>query len=382
MSKKISQIIAIIMCCCAILLTQGQAARAADGSVTLEFTDIAARVAAHNNTVRIGKLSLSEAQNALRLAQTANRERREQRAPINEAIGETKEMINSGTLDETQLREAQSLLSTLEQVASSLSNRNTSQLERTVEAVALQNAQSLGQLVNGAQQLFIRAQQSQLNLALQQSKLEQAEQAVSKAEIRLSHGLGTPAALSEAQLQLHSTRLELAVMENQLRIMLAQLRDYTGYKQGETLSLGDMPELDGDFLATIDVESDAAAAVSANYALKLLNIDRINATATSAKNKITIQMEQQEATVRQNIKQKYDVLLEAQAKLELTVAELRQSEQQLKTAETNFKLGKIAQNALDKQKATLAAKQTAWRNAALTLVLEIGDYRAKVGGLN
>jgi len=380
--KKVFCIITMVFCCGLILLAHGQAAWAADEVVMLNFEDIAARVADYNNTVRLGKLTLSEAQSALRLALAANRERREQRSEVKESINETKEMIASGTLDETQLREAQSLLSTMEQVASSLSTRNTSQLERTIEAVTLQNTQSLNQLVNGAHQLFIRAQQLRLNIVLQQSKLEQAEQAVSKAETRLAHGLGTPAALSEAKLQLSSARLELAVMENQARTMLAQLRDYTGYKQSDILSLGDMPEVKEGFLAAIDAESDAEIAVSANFALKLLNIDRLNATATSAKRKIAIQIEQQEAAVRQTVKQKYESLLETQAKLDLAAAELQQAEQQLKAAETNFKLGKIAQNALDKQKAAVEAKYTAWQNAVLTLAAEIGDYQAKIGGLN
>ena len=383
--KKAFFIIAIILFCGAALMGPGRetrAAWAADKEIVLDYEDIEARVAAYNNTVRIGKISLSEAQNALSQARAANRDRREQRESLGEAISETKDMIESGALDDTALKEAQSLLSTLEQMSDSLRSQTTSQLERTIEAVTLQNAQTVGQLVNGARQLYIRACQLRSNIALQQDKLEQAELAVAKAETRLAHGLGTAAALSEAQLQVSSARTELAALKRQLQTMLAQLRDYAGYKEGETITLGEAPQLDADYLAKIDLESDIAAAVSANYALKLLNIDRINADRTSAKRKITIQIEQQEAATRQNIKEKYDLLLETQAKLDLSAAELKQAQNQLKTAETQFKLGRISQNTLDSKQAACEAKQTAWQNAALTLAAEIVDYQAKVGGLN
>jgi outer membrane protein TolC len=384
--KRIIAVIGMMICCGALLLAADRPAWADDKAVakevTLNFADIAARVAGYNNNVRICKLSLSEAQSALSQAQSANRDRRDQRSNINEAIGETKDMINSGTLGETDLKEAQSMLSSLEQLASSLKSQNTSQLERTIEAVTLQNAQSLGQLVNGTQQLFIRIRQLQNNIALKQSKLEQAQLAASKAKTKLAHGLGTQVALNEAQLQVSYARSELSAMEHQLQAMLAQLSVYAGYKQGEILLLGEEPALDLELLAAIDPKSGAEKAAGNNFALKLLKIDRVNANSTSAKKKIDIQIEQQEATVRQNITQKYDLLLETQAKLDLATAELRQAKQQLKTAETNFKLGKIAQSALDKQQANVADKQTAWQNAALTLVMEMGDYQAKLDGLN
>jgi len=86
--------------------------------------------------------------------------------------------------------------------------------------------------------------------------------------------------------------------------------------------------------------------------------------------------------VRQAVKLKYDVLLEAQAKLDFAAAELLQTEQQLIAAETNFKLGRIAQSTLNRQKAALEARQAAWQNAALTLELEIVDYRAIINGLS
>jgi outer membrane protein TolC len=230
--------------------------------------------------------------------------------------------------------------------------------------------------------LFIRIRQSQLNLAQQQDKLKQAKQAADTASALLAHGLRAPITLSEAQLQVKYAQTELTAQERQLQVMLAQLRNYTGYKQEDIINLGDAPELDSDFLAAIDLEQDTEAAVSANFALKLLNIDRINADRTSAKRKIAIQIEQQEATIRQTVREKYDVLQEAQAKLDLAAAELAQAAQQLKTAEVNFKLGRISQKALDSKKTALAAKQTAWQNAALTLVSEIGDYQAKISGLS
>ena len=378
--KKPSIIIALILCLSSLL--PGRAAWAADKEIALDYEDIAARVERYNSTVRIGKLSLSEANNALDAAKQANRDRREQRESVDAAIGETQEMIASGTLDETQLKEAQSLLSTLGQLSDSLRSQNTSQLERTIEAVTLQNSQSLAQLVNGAQQQFIRAWQLRLNMDQQQNKLAQAEAVVKKAQIKLIHGLGTAVALAEAKLQVSSVKTELTAMEHQWQSMLTQLGNYTGYKQGEIVSLGEAPQLEEEVLAELDPLEDADEAVAANFALKLLRIDRINANSTSAKRKIDIQIEQQEATVRQNIKQKYDVLLEAQAKLELAEAELAQAARQLNTAQTNFKLGKISQSALDKVKDACAAKEASMQNAALTLILELGDYQAKVGGLN
>ena len=382
MKKVVIIIITLLLCGCSIFITANQTARAADQEITLNYEDIAARVAGYNSTVRIGKISLSEAQSALSQAQSANRDRREQRASLNEAISETTDMIENGALDDTALKEAQTLLSTLEQMSDSLRNQNTSQLERTIEAVTLQNAQSLDQLINGARQLFIRAWQLQLNINLQLSKVEQAKLEVGKAEIRLAHGLGTSAALSEAQLQVFSASTELAALERQLQVMLDQLRDYFGYKPETTVKLGEAPELDDDYLAEIDIEQDAAAAVSANFALKLLNIDRINANSSSAKRKITIQIEQQEAAVKQAVEQKYQVLLETQTKLDLAAAELAQAAQQLAAAQTHFDLGRIAKNTLDKQQATWEAKQTSWQNAVLALIAELEDYLAKVGGLS
>jgi outer membrane protein TolC len=285
-------------------------------------------------------------------------------------------------LDDTALKEAQSLLSSLEQIASSLGSQSTSQLERTIEAVTLQNAQSLEQLVNGAQQLFIRIKQMQLNIVLQQNKLKEAKLAVSKAETKLTHGLGTSASHAEAKLQESTAETELTVLKNQLQTMLTQLRDYTGYKNGEILTLGEVPEPAAEILAEIDIEADTEAAVAANYALKMLKIERVNASSATAKKKVDIQIEQQEAALRQNIQQKYAQLLETQAKLDLATAELRQAEQQLKTAETNFKLGKIPQNMLDSKKAALAAKQTAQQNAVLTMIAELEDYQSKINGLN
>jgi outer membrane protein TolC len=380
-SVKAILITAIILWC-GVLPVSGQTARAAEKEIILNYEDIPARVGAYNNTVRIGKLSLSEAQSALSQVRDANRDRRQQRESINEAIGETQDMIESGNLDDTALKEAQSLLSTLKQMADNLGSLSTSQLERTIEAVTLQNTQTINQLVNGARQLFIRVRQLQQNITLQQDKLKQAQLAAEINESLLAHGLRTPVALNEAQLQVSYAKTELTAQEHQLQVLLAQLRDYTGYKQGETLTLGEAPELDADFLADIDLEQDIEAALNANFALKLLHIDRVNADRTNAKRKIAIQIEQQEVTLRQAIKQKYDVLLETQAKLDLAATELSQARQQMKTAETTFKLGKISQNALDNKKTALTAKQIAWQNAVWTLVAEIEDYQAKINGLS
>ena len=380
MKKNI--ILCAIILCCGLLLAPGQAARAEDKEVSLEYEDIAARVERYNSTVRIGKISLSEAQSALSQAQDANRERRKQRESVEAAIDETKELISGGTLDETQLKEAQSLLSTLGQLSDSLRSQNTGQLERTIEAVTLQNAQSLAQLINGAEQQFIRAHQLQLSIEQQRSKLATAETELNKARVKLDHGLGTAKALAEAKLQVSSAKVELTALEHQWQSMLTQLGNYTGYRQGEIIALGEAPEVDEEVLAELDPLTDAEAAVGASYALKLLKIERINVNGSSAKRKIDIQIEQQEATVRQNIMLKFDILLEACAKLELAEAELDLSAQQLKTAEAYFELGKVSQSALDKQKAAYAAKEAALQNAALTLLLELTDYQAKVGGLN
>jgi hypothetical protein len=62
---------AIFLCCVSFLVASSLMAGAADKKVAdkevvLNLEDIEARVAGYNNTVRIGKLSLTEAQNALR----------------------------------------------------------------------------------------------------------------------------------------------------------------------------------------------------------------------------------------------------------------------------------------------------------------------------
>ena len=382
MKKSLFLITAILCYICLLLLPEQGVWAADDKNVSLDYEDIAARVDRYNSTIRIGKLSLSEAKNALDVAKQANKDRRGQRDSVDSSIGETQDLINGGNLDETQLKEAQSLLSTLNQLSDSLRSQNTSQLERTIEAVTLQNAQSLAQLVNGAQQQFIRAWQLRLYIEQQQSKLAQAEAEVKKAQVKLNHGLGTAVALTEAKLQVSSAKTELTVMEHQWQSMLAQLENYTGYKLGEIIALGEVPELDKDVLTALHPLEDADKAIATNFALKLLRIDRINANSTSAKRKIDIQIEQQEATVRQNIKQKYDVLLETQTKLELAEAELQQNEHLLKIAENSFKLGKISQNALDKQITAYTTKKIAQQNAALTVVLELSDYLSKVNGLN
>ncbi|MCL1975835.1 MAG: TolC family protein [Firmicutes bacterium] len=379
--KKHIIIIALILCLSSLLLP-GRVAWATDKEITLDYQDIAARVEKYNSTMRISKLSLSEAQSALSTAKQSNREQRKQRDSVEAAIGETKELIVGGTLDETQLKEAQSLLSTLGQLSDSLRSQNTSQLERTIEAISLQNAQSLAQLINGAQQQFIRAWQLQLNIDQQQNKLKQAEAAVNIAKTKLDHGLGTTWALAEAKLQVSIAQTELTAMKNQWQNILTQLENYTGYPQGEIIALGEAPQLDEELLSKLQLLKNIESAVAANFSLKLLSIDRINASSTSAKKKIDIQIEQQQTTVRQNIKQKYDALKEAQAKLELAEAELQQNEQLLKIAENSFKLGKISQNALDMQKAAYTAKKIAQQNAALTVVLELSDYLSKVNGLN
>ncbi|GEM_PF-2819614 len=246
----------------------------------------------------------------------------------------------------------------------------------TVE-IHVQQTEAL--LVYTAENYFVSYNQLKYNLPAAEQGLELLKTSVKIAEINYQYGLGDQIDVDNVKTQLAEAESNYLTMQNQISVLLTQLKILLNIDPQATLEIGDVPEADQIYFAAINSEQDMATALKNSYTLKIKDVEATYSPSSRKTN--LLDLEQAERDAKASYMQDYAALGEQSAKTMLAEQKLTQAEHSLYVSQQQYTTGLISKVALAKAQNQYASAKAEAQNEEAAMFWQIESYKAMIAGL-
>lgn len=236
--------------------------------------------------------------------------------------------------------------------------------------------------------LVKQAQEGMIGYWTQVYNMESLEESINQAQLnydstvtRLGAGMSTQADLLSAKESVTSAQASLLTAKSSLSKAKEELCLMLGWNYGADVEICGLPEPDMDSIASIDLESDIAAALENNYSLRILKRQVENAVSASNRESLEQSLKSQREVAANSVKTAYQNLVLAKEDYEQTLQSHALEQSTMASADQKLLAGTMTRNAYQKQKSAFTASEVSVRTQKLALLKAQINYRWAVDGL-
>lgn len=249
------------------------------------------------------------------------------------------------------------------------------------ETVKLGYDQTEAGLVQQAQGLMISYWNQYYSLDSLRARKTLAEASYQSELTRMSAGMSTRSRVLEAKEAVTSAEASILSAESNLENTKQSLCLMLGWNYGSQVEMGELPELNLDEIAAIDINADIAKAQEQSYSIRLTEKRLANARTTKGKDTLTQTLASQQRTVANSVKSAYDSLILARSGYEQAVLAYELEMGNMDSAERKYQAGAMTTNEYQTQKASHLTAQVSVQTQKLSLMQAQLTYDWAVAGL-
>ena len=198
-------------------------------------------------------------------------------------------------------------------------------------------------------------------------------------------GMCTDNDVADALYNVTSIKNSITSLENQMVSLKQEFCKLVGKDFNEDITFGELPEVDYEYIASIDLYQDIDRALSKNYSVRnkqnVMNNNNGPGRTYESRKSDLYSLNAERDNVRTEVNAAY---LEIQTKMtELTMAEekLANAERQIKQVEEQYNLGLISRLEYEQKKLSYISEETACKTAESALLDAVNTYKWAVQGL-
>lgn len=252
---------------------------------------------------------------------------------------------------------------------------------RDSEMDALDYRNTQNGLIVQTQSLFVSYHQVKQSLAAIEKNIEILELTAGTTGRQKDLGMATQVDYLNAQKNLSSLKSTYSQTLASLETIRQNLCLMTGWKYNDQPEIKEMPAADESRIELIDLDADIQTALSENLSLKSNRIGYKNMAEGSAdKKNMERTIKNQEETIKANMKNLYNDILQKQTALWLSKASLETAESAMRASNIKFELGMMSKTELLSAEATYLGKQADAENANSSLQQAIETYEWALKG--
>ena len=240
-------------------------------------------------------------------------------------------------------------------------------------------------MVKAAQSMYPTYYQLVYNMDQLNANLAVAETAYQGTLVQKELGMCTDNDVADALYNVTSIKNSITSLENQMVSLKQEFCKLVGKDFNEDITFGELPEVDYEYIASIDLYQDIDRALSKNYSVRnkqnVMNNNNGPGSTYESRKSDLYSLNAERDNVRTEVNAAY---LEIQTKMtELTMAEekLANAERQIKQVEEQYNLGLISRLEYEQKKLSYISEETACKTAESALLDAVNTYKWAVQGL-
>lgn len=392
----------------------------------VEFDEIEYLVATYNNTVVSNDFTYISLRDAFEAAEEADTlssptgayadsdEATEQAIEIintqikqtNQSIRELEQQMSTMT-DEAQKQAAQNQVSVLQNTVAALQTQKGSMT--TVKEVNTTLSEMMSSMTNGsgmssadlrnyyfqfsqaeatiaktAQSMYPTYYQLIYNLEQLQANLALAETSYQGALVQQQLGMCTENDVADALYNVTSIKNSIASLENQVVVVKQEFCKLIGKSFNAEVEFGELPEVDYDYIASINVYEDIEVALNHNYTVLSKQNAMTNygpSTAYESQQSDLFSLNAAREDVRSAVNQAYLDIQAAKSEVDMANEKLANAQRSMDLAELKYNLGLISKLEYEQQKVSYVAEEVSCKTAESKLLDAINTYKWSLRGL-
>lgn len=236
-------------------------------------------------------------------------------------------------------------------------------------------------LVQSAQNLMINYWNAQAALESGRNTKTTAEKSYETAQLQVAAGTATQTALLSARDDILKAESSITSAESTIESTKETLCLMMGWKYGDEVEIGSLPEPELQMSGSVNLEEDLARAVENNYELKILARKAKNAKVGTTKRQYEETLKSSEEAVKANVKAVWQALLLAENQYGSVIKNFELAEKTMQSAERKKAAGTISINDWQSQQSSYAKAKTEKETAALSLLQAQSAYLWAIDGL-
>ena len=236
-------------------------------------------------------------------------------------------------------------------------------------------------LVQTAQNQMIAYWEAVVSLESSQNAAARAQKELEVAQAGLAAGTRTQSDVLNAQEALLTAQSNVTTAESKIASTRESLCLMLGWKYGDTVEIGALPEPAAGYSSTINLAADQETAVASNYSLKILERQAENSMNSTLKSGYETSLAGGTESVKNSVSSAYQSLLLAELQYEQAKNSLTLAENEMQKADRQKAAGLISANAYANQQYSYTDAQIAEKTASYGLLQAQLAYRWAVDGL-
>lgn len=241
--------------------------------------------------------------------------------------------------------------------------------------------QTEASIVQQAQGLMIDYWTQYYNLSTLEANIETAQRSYETAQNRLAAGMSTQADVLSARESVSNAEASLVSAQSNLATIKESLCQMLGWSYGADVEIGELPEVDAEEIAAIDLDADIQTALENNYSLKVTVKQITNARTTTIKEKLQQTEKSQRESIANSVSNAYTSLLLAQSDYQQASQALELEAVSLAAAERGVQAGTVTAKSLQTQQISYQNAEVTLQREKLALLQAMVDYQWTVDGL-
>lgn len=236
-------------------------------------------------------------------------------------------------------------------------------------------------LIQSAQNMMISYWSSQADLENNKTAKTTAEKSYETAQLQAAAGTATQTAVLNARDAVLKADAAITSTESAITSTKENLCLMMGWKYGDEVEIGALPEPEPTKSSSINLEEDLVKAVENNYDLKILAQKAKNAKVGATQRQYEESQKSGEEAVKANVKSAWQNLSLAENQYERALKSFELEEKTMQSAERKKAAGTISHNDWQSQQNSYAKAKTEKETAALSLLQAQYAYQWAVDGL-
>lgn len=241
---------------------------------------------------------------------------------------------------------------------------------RDSDSAKWEDAKTEKSLVQEAQNTMNSYFQLKQQLIAAEKGKELLEAQLASTQTRVSLNMATQAELLSAQQSLQNGEAQILSLESQIESAREKLIIMTGWKQGENPEIREIPELDFNRIAVMDLARDTQTALANDYQLKLDKNKAEHVPSRDYRKAYQVTVNTDKEQIAADLNNAYQAVQQARTAYDEAILDLDVATRSMATASNQYNLGSIslleyrqADNALVTAQTGLEIKKLALRQA-------------------
>lgn len=244
-----------------------------------------------------------------------------------------------------------------------------------------EDARTEKRLVQEAQNTMKSYFQLKQQLIAAEKGKELLEAQLASTQTRVSLNMATQADLLSAQQSLQNGEAQILSLESQIESARQKLIIMTGWKQGESPEIREIPELDFNRIAAMNLTADTQTALANDYQLKLDKNKAEHVPNQDYRKAYQVTVETDKEQIAADLNNAYQAVQQARTAYDEAILDLDVATRNMSTASNQYNLGSISLLEYRQADNALVTAQTGLEVKKLELLQAVETYEWIVKGV-